>query len=357
MMLEAPARAWPDRRAKLVAYWLSSFAEKHIELGIVLAALAVHGSLLIAALTGLAFQVGKVVTVFVRIPPAPGLAAVAAVTGTALLLCDDGGRLPSLIGTAVIALATNYTRQWAKRDLGHVERVKNSARICAVLSAPFFSVVVTGVVTIGAVVMLSRGVERGRLTDTRITAGIVGRARPNHVAMMLHHAHYFSYSHAVSFLFLCVFGAPAAALGVVFYLGWIGYEVYDFVAVRSSAPRFAAGHVIAAVGIVGLFWTDSALVALLWWTATGIGGGTFVMLADLRSRDDRDSAWNLEVVEYYGHLAGMVLLVAMAAVASLATVGVVAGLLALAAPLSLAWRSLPDRMERVLPAIVPKEIV
>ena len=333
--LERPQ--WP-RCAKLAAYWLSSFTEKHIELGIVLLSLEIHGSLLATALTGLAFQTGKVFAVFVRVPSSPLAAAVAAIAGTGLLLYDLTSLPVCLAGTALMAAATNYSRRWAKAGVGDVERLKNAARICSILSAPFFSAAVTGTLTLVALLILARHAAHGRLAETRLTATVVGRFQPAHLAMAVHHAHYFSYSHAVPFLFAQVFDAPPALQGLIFYLGWVGYEVYDFVAIRASSPRFWVGHLLAAAGIVGLFSTTSPFVAALLWMATGIGGGTVVMLFDLGRRDDPDPAWNLEVVEYYGHLSGMLVLVALAQLVTLPTIGLVAGLLALVAPFPLVWR-------------------
>jgi hypothetical protein len=338
MLVDTLARPRAGRSAKLAAYWLSSFTEKHVELGIVLVSLHVHGSLLAAALTGLAFQAGKVFTVFVRVPPSPLAAALAALGGTALLLWDVTALPVCLAGTTLMAAATNYSRRWAKAGVGDVERLKNAARICSILSAPFFSPAVTGTLTLVALLVLARHVGRGRLNETRLTARVIGVFQPTHLAMVVHHAHYFTYSHAVPFLFVNVFEAPAALQGLIFYFGWVGYEVYDFVAIRASSPRFWGGHLLAAVGIVGLFSATSPLTAILAWTATGIGGGTVVMLFDLGRRSDPDPAWNLEVVEYYGHLAGMLMLVVLSLLATLPTIGVVAGLLAVLAPIPLSCR-------------------
>src|SRR5262245_50562528 len=173
-------RCGQDRTAMLVAYWLGSFAEKHIELGIVLLSLAVNGSLLAMALTGLAFQVGKVLTVFARVPMSPILAGAAIVAGTALLQFDVASLPLCLPGTALIAAGTNYARRWAKAGLGDVERVKNSARICSILSAPFFSAPVTGALTIVALLILARYAESGRLAETRLVIAVVGGFRSNH---------------------------------------------------------------------------------------------------------------------------------------------------------------------------------
>lgn len=329
----------------VLAYSIASFADKQLELGAVLLAFHYYGSLRALVLTGLVFQAAKVATFLIRVPPSPWSAVVA--TGAAVVLQGAGAHsLPVfLVGTALFTLAVSYLRAWTK-DLGPTRRdhagghkqARDVVRACGFVLAPLFSPVLVGALTVLGVMAWARAATPRRSGALRVRWAIAGPIAPNHVAMFVHHVHFFAYSHLVPFVFAVTFGVPTAWQGFLFYLGWIGYDLHDFVRIRASWPRFLVGHVAIAAGIFTLFWASSAWLAAIGWLVTGIGGGTYVMLRRLTSARDPDPAENLELAEHYGHVIGMLVLVGLlASSVTRPSIAIIAAGLALMSPLLALW--------------------
>jgi hypothetical protein len=333
------------RRTTVLAYSIASFADKQLELGAVLLAFHYYGSLRALVLTGLVFQATKVATFLIRIPASPGSAVIAA--GTAVVLLEAGARSLSvfLAGTALFTLAVSYLRAWTK-DLGSArpanargqKQARDVVRACGFVLAPLFSPVFVGVLTVLGVMAWARAATPHRSHALHVRLRIAGSIAPNHVAMFVHHVHFFTYSHVVPFIFAVTFGVPAAWQGLIFYLGWVGYDLHDFVRIRASWPRFLVGHLAIAAGIFTLFWAPSAWLAAVGWLVTGIGGGTYVMLRHLTSASDPDPAENLELAEHYGHVVGMLVLVGLLASSVIFSgIAIVASSLAVLSPVLALW--------------------
>jgi len=335
----------------VIAYTIGSFADKQLELGTVLLAFVRYGSLRALVLTGLVFQTTKVVTFLVRIPPSPRAAIVGTVAAVALLQVGTDLFPMFLTGTALFTAAVSYLRAWNNNigESGQREqpqkRLRDVVRACGFILAPFFSPLFVGAVTIAALVASRRTTAAPEIRKYGFRLRIAGAVEPNHVAMFIHHVHYFAYSHLAPFVFAVMFGLPVAWQGVAFYVGWIGYDLHDFVTVRATWSRFLLGHMVTAGGILLLFWSSSSWLAAVGWLVTGVGGGTYVMLRHLRSAVDPDPGENLELAEHYGHLIGVLILIALLeASATLSAIAITAAALAIISPLlALALRALPQR--------------
>jgi hypothetical protein len=339
----------------VLAYSIALFADKHLELGAALLAFHLYGSSLWAlVLTGLVFQVCKVMTALIRVPPSPWSAVLATVAAVALLETAPHALHRFLLGTALFATAVSSLRAWARKtaaDRAEGEPgptvVREAVRAAGFVLAPLFSPLVMGVLVAVAVTAWARAAAPRRPRALRVRCTIVGALAPNHVAMFLHHVHYFAYSHLVPFIFATAFGVPAAWQGFIFYLGWVGYDLHDFVRVSPSWRRVLLGHLVVGAGILTLFWASSAPMAALGWLVTGIGGGTHAMLRRLPRSDDPDPVHNVGIAEDYGHVAGTLVLVSLlAASVPPAGIAVVAAVLAVGSPvLALAYERRP-RMAR-----------
>ena len=339
----------------MLAYSLALFADKHLELGAALLAYHLYGSSLWAlVLTGLTFQVCKVMTSLIRVPPSPWSALIGTVAAVALLETAGPSLHQFLLGTALFTAAVSSLRAWAREaaaDRSEGEPgttvVRECVRAGGFVLAPLFSPLVVGGLVVVAVTAWARAAAPGRPRPVRVRCTIVGALAPNHVAMFLHHVHYFAYSHLVPLIFATAFGVPAAWQGLIFYIGWVGYDLHEFVRVSPSWRRVLLGHLVVGAGILTLFWASSATVAALGWLVTGIGGGTHAMLRGLARSDDPAPADNVGVAEDYGHVAGMLVLVGLlAASVPPAGIAVVAAVLAVASPvLALAYERRP-RMAR-----------
>ncbi len=234
-----------SRLIKLLAYCVGTFAEKYIEIGVIFLSLRVFGSLRTALLAGLVFQVVKFVTALIRIPFAPIIAIISTVSGTFLVYFSSQKFFLFLIGMVLCAFPFPYIRVWSKQGLGKVEKPKNIVRAGALILAPFFFPIASGVLALVALALLLAAPRESLLTPLKMQFKTLGIIQPNHVAMFAHHAHYFAYSYAVPYLLVYRFGIPSIWQGFVFYLGWLAYDVYDFVDLRASWRRFLAGHILA----------------------------------------------------------------------------------------------------------------
>lgn len=325
------------RTIKLLAYCLGTFAEKYIEIGIIFLSLHIFHSLKSALIAGLVFQVVKFVTALTRIRFAPVAALFATAVGTVLLYVGSQKFLVFLAGMLLCSFPLLYIRIWAKQGLGPVEKPKNIVRAGGLILAPFFSPLAAAALAVVAICLLAVVPGKTLFTPVKMQFKPVGFVQANHLAMFAHHAHYFAYSYAVPYLIVYLHGIPTAWQGVMFYLGWLGYDIYDFVNLKPSWRRFLAGHVLAGVSIVGLFYAVSPVTAGIFWFLTGVGGGTVAMLSQLRSQDDPAPNGNLDVAEHYGHVVGVILLLVLAETIRLELVGLVAGILSVLTPIVAMW--------------------
>jgi hypothetical protein len=326
-----------SRRIKLLAYCVGTFAEKYIEIGVIFLSLRVFGSLRIALFAGLVFQVVKFVTALTRIPFAPVTAIISTVSGTFLIYFSSENVFLFLIGMVLCAFPFPYIRVWSKQGLGKVEKPKNIVRAGALILSPFFFPIASCVLALVALALLLVTPRVSLLTPLKMQFKTLGIIQPNHVAMFAHHAHYFAYSYAVPYLLVYRFGIPSVWQGFLFYLGWLAYDIYDFVDLRASWRRFLAGHILAGLSIAALFYSTSPVIASICWFLTGVGGGTVAMLSDLRSANDPSPSANLDVAEHYGHVVGVLLMLLVVEVARLEILGIVAGTLSILTPVIAIW--------------------
>lgn len=325
------------RAIKLLAYCLGTFAEKYIEIGVIFLSLHIFHSLKSALITGLVFQIVKFVTALTRIRFAPIASLIATAAGTVLLFVGSQKFLLFLVGTVLCSFSLLYIRIWAKQGLGPVEKPKNIVRAGGLILAPFFSPLAAAALAVIAICLLAVVPRQTLFTPVKMQLKPVGFVQANHLAMFAHHAHYFAYSYAVPYLIVYLHGIPNAWQGVMFYLGWLGYDIYDFVNLKPSWGRFLTGHVLAGVSIVALFYAVSPIAAGIFWFLTGVGGGTVAMLSQLRSQDDPAPKGNLDVAEHYGHVVGVILLLVLAETTRLELVGLVAGVLSVVTPIVAMW--------------------
>jgi len=121
-------------------------------------------------------------------------------------------------------------------------------------------------------------------------------------AELLHHAHYFLYCYVLWAKFE---NNVYPYIGVLFVAGWIGYGLMEVIAKRIEARHglmmLAGGHVLCALTILVMAFTNSLPFVTTLWGLTGLFGGSCYFLGQLSFSSRRENYENA------GHLAGCVL--------------------------------------------------
>lgn len=155
---------------------------------------------------------------------------------------------------------------------------------------------------------------------------------PIEAVMILHQAHYFVYCYALLFILNQVAGGPAW-VGVWFGVGWVTYLSAECLWSRAPLPHaFIIGHLFAAAALAGLaVFGSAAWGAIVFWSLTGLGGGTVYCLTRLH-RESGGSSETLDLAEDVGHIGGAAIALVLVLLVGLDARGlvVVGGVFALA---------------------------
>jgi hypothetical protein len=159
---------------------------------------------------------------------------------------------------------------------------------------------------------------------------------PIETVMMVHQAHYFTYCYGLPLILSRVAGGPAL-VGLWFGVGWVTYLSAERLWSGTGLSRsLLSGHLIVAATLAGLaVFGHQAWGAVLFWTLTGLGGGTVFCLTRLH-RASSTTPEALDLAEDVGHVGGAAFALALVLVAGLdawglAGVGAVLALATIAA--------------------------
>ena len=121
-------------------------------------------------------------------------------------------------------------------------------------------------------------------------------------AELLHHAHYFLYCYILWAKFE---SGVYPYIGLLFALGWLGYGLMETISKRAGAAHglaiLAGGHVLCALTILAMAFTDSGPLLALLWGLTGLWGGSCYYLGRFSFTSQRETYENL------GHFVGCAL--------------------------------------------------
>lgn len=196
------------------------------------------------------------------------------------------------------------------RDAARVyssKRVKVYGRALGFLLAPFNYPYVFLIMTILLVIIAY--IKRASFYDDTSHKFYSIKSRTNRLSyaiMGVHHAHYFVYAYTILFIFSQHETIPIFLIGLIFYLGWAAYNAYE----KLLKPRwiyFIIGHIIAALSLLGLYFSNNTFITLVLWFMTGLGGGTIYMVNDLIIDKGKNTSRELRIAEGIGHLTGILL--------------------------------------------------
>jgi hypothetical protein len=126
-----------------------------------------------------------------------------------------------------------------------------------------------------------------------------------YAAIFFHHLHYFSYAYLTVVVAYKQFDIPIHLLGIYFYIGWVGYYVFERFR-KHPKSKVVWGHVIAAGSVLMFGFTmQEPLVFSTLWFVTGLGGGTIILMRDFFTDADPETYDAFKVWEAMGHVLGL----------------------------------------------------
>lgn len=124
--------------------------------------------------------------------------------------------------------------------------------------------------------------------------------------MVVHQAHYFSYTYLIPVIFLRELNLATLLVGLAFICGWISYILAERLIRSQDLVRvFILGHLLVALALSTIaLMHGSLLVVLVAWFVSGFGGGTVFCLTRL-NKLARQERVEIEIWEDIGHVAGV----------------------------------------------------
>lgn len=290
---------------KRLGYALSTFMFNFFEMGVFIHVL-LHWGLTHAMLVGLASKIGKGLHETWHVGSTKQWSLALIIVLVIGVLFSDQFVVVCII-SALIDLALMKLRVLYKKRLNSRKTQKVVVRMLAFFLAPFFTFWAMGLFIIPLAVDIIRcdGSEREGFPGFFLPQD--KRFVRHYWLMFMHHAHYFSYCYIVLFLLINRFHMALPLVGILFFIGWSAYNIYEpFVPAR--AIYFFAGHIIAAFGVATIWLSGNNLfLCLFGWFATGLGGGTVYMIKDFMRGVQPIHLSSSKTVESYGHVLGLLI--------------------------------------------------
>jgi hypothetical protein len=288
---------------------VATFAFNFLQLGLVM--LVAHSQQTNSGRVVLlvAFELGILIDCFWRRGSIGAWASVAVVAGFVMLgaqhyLLEQQGLVISATAVCFLAAALKKIRT-ASDALGSVKR---RWRALGYLTAGFFDLrILCALLMLTTALIVVSGIAAHRDKPLCEPFRLDRPRLRSYCVVMFHHLHYFSYAYMLVLLFLNEFMVPEAAIGPLFYVGWLGY--YLFINVKQH-QRFlvVAGHLLASTAVLLMLGVQSIQSYLGLWFLTGVGGGTIVLFREATIDRNEATYERFKTWESFGHVAGLSLL-------------------------------------------------
>lgn len=288
---------------KRSGYTISTFVFNFFELGVFINVLLRWG-LVEAMLVGFCCKIGKFLHESIHIGNTKQWTACTIVFMIISILLPRSFVVICIVSMA-IEIALMKLRMLYKKRLTSWKTQKVFARMLAFFLAPFFEFWLLALFAVFLVADLIRcdGNEREEFPGIFLPQD--KKFTKQYWMMFLHHTHYFSYCYIIPFLLIRQFNIALPLVGIFFFAGWSAYNIYEPF-VPSKASYFLIGHIIAALGVVTIWFLGNNLfLCLLGWFFTGLGGGTVYMINGLMHGSNSIHSSSSKAVESYGHVLGL----------------------------------------------------
>lgn len=124
------------------------------------------------------------------------------------------------------------------------------------------------------------------------------------ILLCLHHVHYFVYFYALPYYATTVLKIPYWLLGILIYLGYIGYDEKFSFLLHQKNQKFILGHLIVSISLFILYYTENIWLNVVAWTASGFGASTIVIIERQYQYKKCFINLSMQVWENIGHVTG-----------------------------------------------------
>lgn len=284
-------------------YIIGTFLFNYFELGVFLYGL-IHFGFWQAVCIAVFFKIGKLTSEVLKCDNARIIASILLASSALFTVYGE-----NLVIICIACVFIEISLIWSRKIFKKIEKAgKNSkvfSRMFGFILAPLFTTWMFLPVVLWWL-YISKKQSGAGLTYRRAMPVLNQEDLPCYLVLFFHHMHYFMYCYVIPYLLIVEIGTPYLWTGVLFFLGWGAYNMYEG-RLKPKPGYIAWGHLISVVGII-IIWTfqTNLYAVMLGWFLTGLGGGTFYMIKfSLPKKNDG------ELVELYAQLLGTILFFAV----------------------------------------------
>lgn len=287
---------------KKVLYLLLGILSGYIELGGILYALSLQYPPIKAIGIVLAFQIGNLVPVPVRLNKISTYLALTASIFCFLFIqfnsCEYWVLLfgTAFLSAAILSMRSNYAQKTGTTS-------KRISRVSGFIAAPLFSipaVLFTLVLLYVFILTLSAG-------NTKI-AIIKPKLNFYNLIMIIHQMHYFCYTYFIIIIIHNVMRYSSFMICIFFALGWVTYISIGYLLNKTNYKAyFIMGHSFLFITLGLMYFNFSDYLTIVLWICTGFGAGTIFALNELNKNLLPYDKNAMDYSENIGHILGIIL--------------------------------------------------
>jgi hypothetical protein len=286
---------------KKLLYIILSILSGYVEFGIVLYMLAQSYSAVWVVITALAFQIGNLVPVPIKLNKLITRFSIAAcIISFAIVqyLSLNMSFWIMLIGITLLSVSIQSIRSNYTEKTGTTS--KRVSRVAGFMFAPFFSI---GILILVMLVMMTFTFKIDIKKDK--ASVIIPKLNYFNVVMIVHQMHYFSYTYFLIIILYKLMDFSAVTICLAFSLSWITYISIGYILNKPSYRKcFIAGHTFLFIVLVCVYLNHSSYLQLALWICTGFGAGTFFALNKLDKESNKYEKNAMDYSENIGHVLG-----------------------------------------------------
>lgn len=291
-----------SNRINIIFFLLFSLFSGFVELGNVFWAIDNNYSILSCIGLGLAYQIGNLVPVPIKLNKTVNLMFVIislCLTLIYIFICKY--YFFFFIITILTAMCIQNVRSIMKDSISTT--VKRSFRILGFVLAPvcYNEKVLLFIISLILLVTIIQHNEQRLIIEKC-------KVKTINLVMIVHQMHYFSYVYFI----ICIMVIQNTNLGKIVYgslfaLSWLTYIVMPHVLQKDTyAKYFIIGHSFLTLTLICMFLFRANPLIILFWILTGFGGGTVFCIGKINNSKEFCAKIDLTFSENIGHILGVI---------------------------------------------------
>lgn len=287
-------------------YLLLGLLSGYIELGGILYALSLQYPPIKAIGIVLAFQIGNLVPVPIRLNKISTYSALTISAFCFLYLQFYSSEYwvllfgMAFLSAAILSMRSNYAEKTGTTS-------KRISRVSGFIIAPLFSIplVLLALALLYVFILILSG------KNTKI-AIIKPKLNFYNVIMIIHQMHYFCYTYFIIIIIHNIMRFSPFSICIFFALGWITYiSIGYFLNKTNYKAYFIIGHSFLFIVLGLMYFNFSNYLTIVLWICTGFGAGTIFALNELNKSLLPYNKDAMDYSENIGHILGIILSLAL----------------------------------------------